>query len=91
MWYLGCYYVIGIFASVIMAGIHLIKAEYKGYAALDYWDAAFPIVEKQVTLSRFIIGWTIWPIRLWQGAVILKSMYDAYDYRKYRPTKTREL
>ena len=33
MWYIGCYYVIGILALNVMVAVDLIRAEYKGYAA----------------------------------------------------------
>ena len=91
MWYIGCYYAIGILAVTVMVVSHLIKAEHTGYAALEYWDKVRPELEKQVTISKFLIGWTLWPVRLLQGRVLLKEMYDVYDYLKYRPTKKKEL
>lgn len=91
MWYIGAYYVIGILAVTIMVTVHLIKAEVKGYAAIDYWNTVGPELEKQITIAKLLIGWTIWPVRLLQGRVLLKEMYDVYDYLKYRPAKKRGL
>ena len=91
MWYIGCYYVIGILALNVMVAVHLIRAEYKGYAALEYWETVRPELEKHVTISKLLIGWTLWPVRMLQGRVLLKEMYDVYDYLKYRPTKNKSL
>ena len=91
MWYIGCYYVIGILALDVMVAAHLIRAEYKGYAALEYWETGRPELERHVTISKLLIGWTLWPVRMLQGRVLLKEMYDVYDYLKYRPTKKKSL
>ena len=74
-----------------MVAAHLIRAEYKGYAALEYWETVRPELERHVTISKLLIGWTLWPVRMLQGRVLLKEMYDVYDYLKYRPTKKKSL
>lgn len=83
------YAIIGIIICGLVVIIHLVSAESQGYEALDYWEAAFPIIEKQVTAGELLWSMTIWPIRLWQFASMVKVFYDIYDYKKYGPRRRK--
>lgn len=83
------YMVVGIVACSAVVIIHLISAESQGYEALDYWEEAFPIIERKITVGELIWSMVIWPVRIWQSTAFVQVFYDSYDYKKYGP-RTRK-
>lgn len=88
----GCvfgYAVIGILVLSAVFAIHLYKAERQGYWAFDYWEAAFPMIEKKISIDQLIWSILIWPVRLIQFIAIVGVFYDIYDYRKCGPRRRK--
>lgn len=74
LWYL----VIGIVLIFITAFIHLVRAEQKGYEALEWWNNQ----ESTCDPVSFFAGLIIWPIRLYQFIFItVPDLYETYELK----------
>lgn len=86
MLYLLMYLVTGLIIIYAVALCHLIRAEMKGYAAIDYWS-----IHKHEIFSQgnklvfpFIGGLLIWPARLVNMiVVIIPDCYDVYERKGF--------
>lgn len=89
LWYLLGYLVIGLLSVYGAALIHLVKAEMKGYAALDFWVKHSEGLKKHseglkaaVTSHYVVLGLMIWPERLVNFVCNLApEWYELYDLK----------
>lgn len=80
--YFGLYLALGISSIAVLWLAHSIIAEIKGYRAFDFWDGAFPIIQKNLKPSKLFVDLLIWPVRFIQFAALLRVMYDEYQYMR---------
>lgn len=74
-WAIG---VICIYAAVLT---HIVRAELRGYNAIEFWrnfTLRFKTIE---TVAQFLWGCTVWPVRLYQFAKDSKYYYTKYSMR----------
>lgn len=77
------YLIVGFITVVGVLSIHLIRAELKGFAALDWWDKYDPLYgeTRESFLIKFLFGMMIWPIRVIQFMMEIDDLYEAYDHK----------
>ena len=75
------YLIVGFITVFGVLSIHLIRAELKGFAALDWWDKYDPLYgeTRESFLIKFLFGIMIWPIRVMQFMMEIEDLYEAYD------------
>ena len=79
------YLIVGYVTIFCAMLIHLIRAESKGYAAIDWWDKNNPIQMYDATgttVIRFLFGIMIWPIRVIQFLTSISDLYELYDHKQ---------
>ena len=80
--YFGLYLIVGVLSIAVLWLVHSVVAEIRGYRAFDYWDGAFPIIEKNLKPSKLLFNLLVWPVRFVQIAALLRIMYDEYQYMR---------
>lgn len=77
----GLYLLTGLITIYVATIMHLVIAEKKGYAAVDFWYTnGKPMLEAEDNLGgSFMIGLIIWPVRLVQFALDTPYYYDMYE------------
>ena len=78
--------VIGAIATFVVSAIHLVRAESKGYNALEWWNKHGPAIFRGCTPSDVVLktlfGLVIWPIRLLSFVLItVPELYKHYKLR----------
>lgn len=82
LWYLLGYLVIGLVCIYGAAVIHLMKAEMKGYAALDFWTKHSEELTAGATPQGFMLGMMIWPERFVNFVCnLIPEWYELYDLK----------
>ena len=77
----GLYLLVGLIAIFSAGVIHLIRAERKGYDAINWWNEHNIIAEADYLVLRLIFGTIIWPVRLAQFIMDLPEYYGMYDLK----------
>lgn len=78
--------VLGIITAFVVSVIHLVRAESKGYNALEWWDEHSSDLFKMYTpfdyTIKCIFGLVIWPIRILSFLMItIPELYKHYELR----------
>ena len=81
MLYLLMYLLVGVIVICGMAAVHLVRAELKGYKAIEWWNENTPlrVVYSRQNMSNIIMGVAIWPVRTIQAFDTFKKYYDLYE------------
>ena len=81
----------GLAAMVGMIGLHLIKAERRGYEACVWWDTYIPATLATYSTRELALMclWliTTWPKRLVDLSKQLPELYDLYELKLYKRRK----
>lgn len=74
---------IGFVAIYVAAFIHLIRAEFKGYKACEWWNINGKRIlsETEQIEFKFVIGLVIWPVRIVQFWYVIPKLYEAYEHK----------
>ena len=82
MWYVLGYLLLGWIVIYMTAAVHLMKAEFKGYAALEWWDEYHQREVYDVYyMMDFIVGSFIWPMRFVQFLAEIPWYYEQYELK----------
>lgn len=82
MLYILWYLVTGNILIFVVAFAHLIRAELKGYAALDWWYENGTLINSDATPASSMLGLVIWPIRIGVFyAVSIPKLYSMYELK----------
>lgn len=82
MMYILGYIVLGLLLIYGTAYIHLIRAEMKGYAAIDWWEKNGDSITQSVTPRSYVLGVLVWPERLYTCLMkTIPELYKLYDLK----------
>lgn len=78
IWYLAA----GLLTIYGVAFMHLVQAEMKGYAALDWWADNGDYINQAADPTAFVLGVIIWPVRCYEFCVqTVPELYSLYDLK----------
>lgn len=79
------YLLAGLLSIYVVAFVHLIRAEMRGYAAIDWWNTHKHVLfsqGKSLLALRFIAGLFIWPERIADMIfVMIPDLYGEYELK----------
>lgn len=85
------YVALGLASMVIAIGMHIVKAEFRGYKACEWWDTYIPATLETFSTNEAIalcLGLIVaWPMRLVDLNRQLPELYDLYELKWSRKRK----